>query len=129
MISKEFLPCIAGVVSTHAHDAQVRERVAARREKRQAADAAQRALLEAKAREQDQFELIKAEYGVDTATVRFDTLATAIVKVAGDWCFNESACDRDIVTGLSGGTPCPNASPDNLAALLVATFDSSGTSG
>lgn len=35
-----------------------------------AADALQQALLQAKAREQEQFEAIKAEFGVDTSTVR-----------------------------------------------------------
>ena len=49
---------------------QLSERVAVRREKRWAAEAVQQALLEAKAQEQEQFELIKAEFGVDTATVR-----------------------------------------------------------
>ena len=49
---------------------QVGERVARRREQRLAAEAVQQALLQAKAREQDQFEAIKAEFGVDTATVR-----------------------------------------------------------
>ena len=49
---------------------QVNERVARRREQRQAADAVQQALLQAKVREQEQFEAIKAEFGVDTSTVR-----------------------------------------------------------
>ncbi len=49
---------------------QLSERVAVRREKRWAAEAVQQALREAKAQEQEQFELIKAEFGVDTATVR-----------------------------------------------------------
>lgn len=49
---------------------QVNERVARRREQRLAADAVQQALLQAKAREQEQFEAIKAEFGVDTSTVR-----------------------------------------------------------
>lgn len=35
-----------------------------------AADAVQQALLQAKAREQEQFEAIKTEFGVDTSTVR-----------------------------------------------------------
>ncbi len=49
---------------------QLSKRVAVRREKRWAAEAVQQALQEAKAQEQEQFELIKAEFGVDTATVR-----------------------------------------------------------
>lgn len=39
-------------------------------QRRRAADAAKQALLEAEAREQEQFERIKQEFGVDTATVR-----------------------------------------------------------
>ena len=49
---------------------QVNERVSKRREQRVAADAVQQALLQAKAREQEQFEAIKAEFSVDTSTVR-----------------------------------------------------------
>ena len=49
---------------------QVNERVGRRRQQRVAADAVQQALLQAKAREQEQFEAIKAEFGVDTSTVR-----------------------------------------------------------
>lgn len=49
---------------------QVSERVAVRVQRRRAADAAKQALLEAEAREQEQFERIKQEFGVDTATVR-----------------------------------------------------------
>ena len=50
---------------------QVNARVAVRRQQRQAAEAKQRAVLEAQALEQEQFERIKAEFGVDTATVRY----------------------------------------------------------
>ena len=49
---------------------QVSERVAVRVQRRRAAEAAKQALLEAQAREQAQFERIKQEFGVDTATVR-----------------------------------------------------------
>lgn len=49
---------------------QVSERVAVRVQRRRAAEAAKQAVLEAQAREQDQFESIKREFGVDTATVR-----------------------------------------------------------
>lgn len=49
---------------------QVNGRVARRREQRLAADAVQQALLQAKAHEQEQFEAIKTEFGVDTSTVR-----------------------------------------------------------
>ena len=51
---------------------QLGERVGRRREQRRAAEAKQQALLEAKAQEQEQFEAIKAEFGVDTTTVRSD---------------------------------------------------------
>lgn len=49
---------------------QLGERVGRRRKQRQAAEAEQQALLQSKAREQEQFEAIKAEFGVDTSTVR-----------------------------------------------------------
>ena len=49
---------------------QLSERVAVRRERRWAAEAVQQALRDAKAQEQEQFERIKAEFGVDTTTVR-----------------------------------------------------------
>ena len=49
---------------------QLSERVAVRRERRWAAEAVQQALRDAKAQEQEQFERIKAEFNVDTATVR-----------------------------------------------------------
>lgn len=55
---------------------QVNERVARRREQRLAADAVQQALLQAKAREQEQFEAIKAKFGVDTSTVRSASIVT-----------------------------------------------------
>lgn len=57
---------------------QLGERVGRRREQRQAAEAEQQALLQSKAREQEQFEAIKAEFGVDTSTVRSG--ATAVPK-------------------------------------------------
>ena len=53
-------------------EVQVHERVAIRQTKRRAAEAKQQALSDAKAREQEQFERIKAEFGVDTATVRYN---------------------------------------------------------
>ena len=49
---------------------QVSERVAVRVQRRRAAEAAKQAVLEAQAHEQEQFESIKQEFGVDTATVR-----------------------------------------------------------
>lgn len=49
---------------------QVSERVAVRVQRRRAAEAAKQAVLEAQAHEQAQFESIKQEFGVDTATVR-----------------------------------------------------------
>ena len=55
---------------------QLSERVASRQQQRQAAEAAQQALLQAKAQEQELFEAIKAEFCVDTATVRSATLCS-----------------------------------------------------
>ncbi len=61
---------------------QVSERVAVRWQMRQAAEAKQLAAMQAKAQEQEQFELIKAEFGVDTATVRCaDKLVFAALPV------------------------------------------------
>ena len=53
-------------------EVQVNERVAIRQTKRRAVEAKQQALSDAKAREQEQFERIKAEFGVDTAAVRYN---------------------------------------------------------
>lgn len=55
---------------------QLGERVGRRRAQREAAEAAQQAVLQSKAREQEQFEAIKAEFGVNTSTVRSDPHST-----------------------------------------------------
>ena len=67
---------------------QLGERVGRRQEQRRAAEAKQQALLQAKAREQEQFEAIKAEFGVDTTTVRSDVTAVNHAHdLATDTCF------------------------------------------
>lgn len=66
-LALSYVSCFVVIASC---DWQVSERVAVRVQRREAAEAAKQALLEAHAREQDQFQAIKQEFGVDTATVR-----------------------------------------------------------
>lgn len=54
--------------------------MAVRLQRRQAAEAAKQVLLEAQAKEQEQFERIKQEFGVDTATVRSAMPSCQFVK-------------------------------------------------
>lgn len=65
---------------------QLSERVAVRRERRWAAEAVQQALRDAKAQEQEQFERIKAEFSVDTATVRCTRLCSLCLQCQGEVC-------------------------------------------
>ena len=70
---------------------QLSERVAVRRERRWAAEAVQQALRDAKAQEQEQFERIKAEFNVDTATVRCTCVCSFSLLCRGMMCCRSTA--------------------------------------